>query len=71
MTSPAPTGTASNTLLLRRQLTELTKRPVDGFSAGTVPAPLSASIVQMILNSMIFNFKKALSMITICTSGRS
>ncbi|KAH9033574.1 ubiquitin-conjugating enzyme [Lactarius hengduanensis] len=27
---------ASNTLLLRRQLTELTKRPVQGFSAGLV-----------------------------------
>jgi len=26
--------TASNTLLLRRQLAELTKRPVEGFSAG-------------------------------------
>ena len=25
---------ASNTLLLRRQLNELTKRPVEGFSAG-------------------------------------
>jgi ubiquitin-conjugating enzyme E2 G1 len=31
--SPSP---ASNTLLLRRQLTELTKRPVEGFSAGLV-----------------------------------
>ncbi|KAJ7223072.1 ubiquitin-conjugating enzyme [Mycena pura] len=31
--SPAP---ASNTLLLRRQLLELTKRPVNGFSAGLV-----------------------------------
>jgi ubiquitin-conjugating enzyme E2 G1 len=28
---------ASNTLLLRRQLTELTKRPVEGFSAGSYP----------------------------------
>lgn len=28
------TPTSSNTLLLRRQLTELTKRPVEGFSAG-------------------------------------
>ncbi|KAJ2912766.1 hypothetical protein MD484_g7645, partial [Candolleomyces efflorescens] len=28
--------TASNTLLLRRQLAELTKRPVEGFSAGLV-----------------------------------
>ena len=32
--SPAP----SNTLLLRRQLMELTKHPVEGFSAGTLPA---------------------------------
>ncbi|KAH0833979.1 hypothetical protein J3R83DRAFT_11197 [Lanmaoa asiatica] len=32
--SPAPQS--SNTLLLRRQLTELTKRPVEGFSAGLV-----------------------------------
>ncbi|KAH9010843.1 ubiquitin-conjugating enzyme [Lactarius pseudohatsudake] len=32
-TSASP---ASNTLLLRRQLTELTKRPVQGFSAGLV-----------------------------------
>ncbi|RXW15389.1 hypothetical protein EST38_g10466 [Candolleomyces aberdarensis] len=32
-----PSGTsASNTLLLRRQLQELTKRPVEGFSAGLV-----------------------------------
>ncbi|KAG6907720.1 hypothetical protein DXG01_007633 [Tephrocybe rancida] len=30
------TPNASNTLLLRRQLTELTKRPVEGFSAGLV-----------------------------------
>ncbi|KAI0688493.1 ubiquitin-conjugating enzyme [Cytidiella melzeri] len=36
MTSTAPTNTPSNTLLLRRQLTELTKRPVEGFSAGLV-----------------------------------
>ncbi len=28
---------ASNTLLLRRQLTELTKHPVEGFSAGSYP----------------------------------
>lgn len=32
--SPSP---ASNTLLLRRQLTELTKHPVEGFSAGSYP----------------------------------
>ncbi|KAJ8516205.1 hypothetical protein ONZ45_g6480 [Pleurotus djamor] len=31
-----PSTTASNTLLLRRQLQELTKRPVEGFSAGLV-----------------------------------
>ena len=28
------TTLASNTLLLRRQLAELTKHPVEGFSAG-------------------------------------
>ncbi|KAF8890662.1 ubiquitin-conjugating enzyme [Infundibulicybe gibba] len=33
---PTPGQPASNTLLLRRQLTELTKRPVEGFSAGLV-----------------------------------
>ncbi|KAN0130189.1 hypothetical protein V8E53_011946 [Lactarius tabidus] len=32
--SPLP---ASNTLLLCRQLTELTKHPVEGFSAGSYP----------------------------------
>ncbi|KNZ77354.1 Ubiquitin-conjugating enzyme E2 G1 [Termitomyces sp. J132] len=31
-----PASNNSNTLLLRRQLTELTKRPVEGFSAGLV-----------------------------------
>ncbi|KAJ6482906.1 ubiquitin-conjugating enzyme [Mycena vitilis] len=35
MSKPS-TPTASNTLLLRRQLTELTKHPVEGFSAGLV-----------------------------------
>ena len=35
MTSTPSTPTPSNTLLLRRQLTELTKKPVEGFSAGT------------------------------------
>ena len=35
--SPAPQS--SNSLLLRRQLTELTKRPVEGFSAGTGNVP--------------------------------
>ncbi|KAI0292364.1 ubiquitin-conjugating enzyme/RWD-like protein [Multifurca ochricompacta] len=33
-TTTASTPTASNTLLLRRQLAELTKHPVEGFSAG-------------------------------------
>ncbi|KAH9948491.1 ubiquitin-conjugating enzyme [Amylocystis lapponica] len=32
--SSSSTPTASNSLLLRRQLAELTKKPVDGFSAG-------------------------------------
>jgi ubiquitin-conjugating enzyme E2 G1 len=31
------TPLASNTLLLRRQLAELTKHPVEGFSAGPYP----------------------------------
>ncbi|KAF4586229.1 hypothetical protein EYR38_010503 [Pleurotus pulmonarius] len=35
MSKPS-TPTPSNTLLLRRQLQELTKRPVEGFSAGLV-----------------------------------
>lgn len=35
MSKPS-TPQPSNTLLLRRQLTELTKRPVEGFSAGLV-----------------------------------
>lgn len=36
MSKPGTPGTStpSNTLLLRRQLTELTKHPVEGFSAG-------------------------------------
>ncbi|KAF8258764.1 ubiquitin-conjugating enzyme/RWD-like protein [Lactarius quietus] len=34
--STVSSSPASNTLLLRRQLTELTKRPVEGFSAGLV-----------------------------------
>jgi hypothetical protein len=37
---PAMSGTSSNTLLLRRQLTELTKKPVEGFSAGKALAAL-------------------------------
>ncbi|KIY48534.1 ubiquitin-conjugating enzyme [Fistulina hepatica ATCC 64428] len=37
MSKPSTPGpTTSNTLLLRRQLAELTKRPVEGFSAGLV-----------------------------------
>ncbi|KAJ7468629.1 ubiquitin-conjugating enzyme [Mycena latifolia] len=37
MSKPStPSQTASNTILLRRQLTELTKHPVEGFSAGLV-----------------------------------
>ncbi|KAI0318195.1 ubiquitin-conjugating enzyme/RWD-like protein [Amylostereum chailletii] len=34
--TPSGSSTPSNTLLLRRQLTELTKHPVEGFSAGLV-----------------------------------
>ncbi|KAJ6619059.1 ubiquitin-conjugating enzyme [Mycena sp. CBHHK59/15] len=37
MSKPStPSQTASNTILLRRQLAELTKHPVEGFSAGLV-----------------------------------
>lgn len=54
MSSPVRTNTPSNTLLLRRQLTELTKHPVEGFSAGTVDVHSMASIVQMMLNSDFF-----------------
>nr|GAT51045.1 ubiquitin-conjugating enzyme [Mycena chlorophos] len=36
MSKPGTPGAASNTLLLRRQLAELTKHPVEGFSAGLV-----------------------------------
>ncbi|GLB44627.1 putative ubiquitin-conjugating enzyme family protein [Lyophyllum shimeji] len=36
MSKPGTPSAASNTLLLRRQLTELTKSPVEGFSAGLV-----------------------------------
>lgn len=68
MTSTAPTNTPSNTLLLRRQLTELTKRPVEGFSAGTVDIHSPASIVQTMINS---NIRKASSMIITCMNGMS
>ncbi len=37
------TPLASNTLLLRRQLAELTKHPVEGFSAGAYPTILLRS----------------------------
>lgn len=37
------TPLASNTLLLRRQLAELTKHPVEGFSAGAYPTVLLQS----------------------------
>ncbi|KII84104.1 hypothetical protein PLICRDRAFT_168176 [Plicaturopsis crispa FD-325 SS-3] len=36
MSKPSTPNSASNTLLLRRQLQELTKHPVEGFSAGLV-----------------------------------
>ncbi|KAJ7584860.1 ubiquitin-conjugating enzyme [Mycena floridula] len=36
MSKPSTPQPASNTLLLRRQLAELTKHPVEGFSAGLV-----------------------------------
>lgn len=41
----------ANTLLLRRQLLQLTKNPVDGFSAGIVDFASIASIVQISMNS--------------------
>jgi ubiquitin-conjugating enzyme E2 G1 len=40
-TNSTMTPLASNTLLLRRQLAELTKHPVEGFSAGAYPIILS------------------------------
>jgi ubiquitin-conjugating enzyme E2 G1 len=39
-TNSTVTPLASNTLLLRRQLAELTKHPVEGFSAGVYPTIL-------------------------------
>lgn len=39
--SKSSTPSNSNTLLLRRQLTELTKHPVEGFSAGPCTQVLS------------------------------
>ncbi|KAH8977194.1 ubiquitin-conjugating enzyme [Lactarius hatsudake] len=70
-TSASP---ASNTLLLRRQLTELTKHPVEGFSAGLVDennlyewdvmiigfAPLPLSL----LSGLVFSFAGIISMLT-------
>jgi hypothetical protein len=38
------TSLASNTLLLRRQLTEITKHPLEGFSAGAYPTILVQSV---------------------------
>ncbi|KAL0579385.1 Ubiquitin-conjugating enzyme E2 15 [Marasmius crinis-equi] len=40
------TPSNSNTLLLRRQLTELTKRPVEGFSAGLHPIVILKAMPQ-------------------------
>ncbi|KIJ44059.1 hypothetical protein M422DRAFT_252552 [Sphaerobolus stellatus SS14] len=36
MSSKGVNGTTSNHLILKRQLQELTKHPVEGFSAGLV-----------------------------------
>ncbi|PSS22621.1 hypothetical protein PHLCEN_2v3048 [Hermanssonia centrifuga] len=68
MASTAPANTPYNTLLLRRQLAELTKHPVDGFSAGAVDIPYTAPIVQTVIDSIIPN-EKALSMTITCTNG--
>jgi ubiquitin-conjugating enzyme E2 G1 len=38
--SRSAAGNQSNSLLLRRQLVELTKHPVEGFSAGGFPSPM-------------------------------
>lgn len=41
----------ANAILLRRQLAELTKHPVDGFSAGAVYPLFPPSPVQTMINS--------------------
>lgn len=44
--TPQPTN--STTLLLRRQLQDLTKRPVEGFSAGWfIPPDLDLSVIDI------------------------
>ncbi len=48
MSKPAtPSQANSNTLLLRRQLQELTKHPVEGFSAGTPHRELFKGILML------------------------
>lgn len=42
---------SANAILLRRQLAELTKHPVDGFSAGAVYSLFPPSVVQTMINS--------------------
>lgn len=65
MSKPStPGGTASNTLLLRRQLTELTKHPVEGFSAGRLAAPFFCS-------SLNNPSKQGLWTTIICMNGKS
>lgn len=68
MSKPS-TPQPSNTLLLRRQLTELTKHPVQGFSAGDHP-PLSLDLEGPALTDL-WRDKKGLLMITTCMNGKS
>ncbi|KAG6856842.1 hypothetical protein H0H87_012900 [Tephrocybe sp. NHM501043] len=53
------TPTPSNTLLLRRQLTELTKRPVEGFSAGKPPSdrPADPTVDRLVDDNNLFEWE--------------
>jgi hypothetical protein len=66
MTS-TPGGTASNTLLLRRQLAELTKHPIEGISAGTF-ARYGTSIDYAMADATYL--RQGLLTKAICSSGR-
>ena len=59
-------ASASNTLLLRRQLAELTKHPVEGFSAG---GPLILLLISRSWYHLHWN--QALSTTTISLNGKS
>lgn len=65
MSKPSTPGgqPASNTLLLRRQLTELTKHPVEGFSAGQCEDIHFSSLLYLTIDL------KASSMMIIFTNG--